>query len=49
MVAKDNKPNPEVDRFQFVPSRTSFDYIIKNSKQSPTPQSAPAKVAPAKK
>jgi len=41
MVSKDNKPNPEVDRFQFVPSRTSFEYILKNSKQSTNPQLAP--------
>ncbi len=43
MVAKDNKPNPEVDRFQFVPSLTSYDYILKNSKQPATPQVAPTK------
>ena len=43
MVSKDNKPNPEVERFQFVPSRTSFEYIIKNSKQPATPQVTPAK------
>jgi hypothetical protein len=41
MVSKDNKPNPEVERFQFVPSRTSFEYILKNTKQSETPQVAP--------
>ncbi len=41
MVAKDNKPNPEVERFQFVPSRTSFEYILKNTKQPATPQVAP--------
>jgi nickel transport protein len=43
MVSKDNKPNPEVERFQFVPSRSSFEYILKNTKQSATPQVAPAK------
>ncbi|MEI6328092.1 MAG: Tic22 family protein [Pseudanabaena sp. ELA645] len=52
MVSKDNKPNPEVERFQFVPSRTSFEYIIKNTQQSATPQVAPqtipATVAPPK-
>ncbi|NUN66586.1 hypothetical protein HCU40_17925 [Pseudanabaena biceps] len=49
MVSKDNKANPEVERFQFVPSRTSFEYILKNSPQStsPQPQIAPAKAAPA--
>lgn len=41
MITKDNKPNPEVERFQFVPSRTSFEYILKNNKQSTTPQLAP--------
>lgn len=46
MVSKDNKPNPEVERFQFVPSRTSFEYILKNSKQSATPQLAPQNTAP---
>jgi len=53
MVSKDNKPNPEVERFQFVPSRTSFEYILKNTQQSATPQVAPqtipATVAPVKK
>ncbi|MBD2175580.1 hypothetical protein H6F42_01440 [Pseudanabaena sp. FACHB-1998] len=53
MVSKDNKPNPEVERFQFVPSRTSFEYILKNSKQSTTPQLAPSNApkvpAPAQK
>lgn len=48
MVSKDNKPNPEVERFQFVPSRTSFEYILKNTKQSATPQLAP-QATPAKK
>jgi hypothetical protein len=43
MVSKDNKPNPEVDRFQFVPSRTSFEYILKNSKEPASPQVAPPK------
>jgi len=47
MVSKDNKPNPEVERFQFVPSRTSFEYILKNSPQSNQPQVAPARTAPA--
>lgn len=47
MVSKDNKPNPEVERFQFVPSRTSFEYILKNSPQSTQPQVAPARTAPA--
>lgn len=41
MVSKDDKPNPEVERFQFVPSRSSFEYILKNTKQSATPQIAP--------
>ncbi|MFN5474925.1 MAG: Tic22 family protein [Pseudanabaena sp.] len=48
MVTKDNKPNPEVERFQFVPSRTSFEYILKNTKQSANPQLAP-QTTPAKK
>ena len=46
MVSKDNKPNPEVDSFQFVPSRTSFEYILKNSKQPPAPQVAPQATPP---
>jgi hypothetical protein len=41
MVTKDNKPNPDVDRFQFVPSRTSFEYIIKNTQQSAVPTTVP--------
>lgn len=43
MVSEDSKKNPEVERFQFVPSRNSFEYIIKNSQQPVTPQVAPAK------
>ena len=46
MVSKDNKPNPEVDSFQFVPSRTSFEYILKNSKQPSAPQVAPQATPP---
>ncbi len=46
MVSKDNKPNPEVDGFQFVPSRTSFEYILKNSKQPSAPQVAPSATPP---
>jgi hypothetical protein len=43
MVSKENaKANPEVDRFQFVPSRTSFEYILKNSPKPSTSQVAPA-------
>jgi hypothetical protein len=41
MVTKDNKPNPDVERFQFVPSRTAFEYILKNN-QAAAPQAAPA-------
>jgi hypothetical protein len=47
MVSKDNKSNPEVESFQFVPSRTSFEYILKNSPQSTKPQVAPARTTPA--
>ncbi len=32
MVSKDNKPNPEVQRFQFVPSRSSYEYILRNTR-----------------
>ena len=46
MVSKDDKANPEVDRFQFVQSRTSFEYILKNSKQPSTPQLAPQSAPP---
>lgn len=48
MVTKDNKPSPEVDSFQFVPSRNSFEYILKNSNQSAAPSSTP-QVAPARR
>lgn len=37
MVTKDNKPNPDAERFTFVPSRVAFEYVIKNQ-----PQAAPA-------
>jgi hypothetical protein len=33
MVSKDNKPNPEVERFQFVPSRSSYEYVLRNRPQ----------------
>jgi hypothetical protein len=45
MVTKDNKPNPDVERFQFVPSRTAFEYILQNN-QAAAPATAP-KIAPA--
>ncbi|MDX2255970.1 MAG: Tic22 family protein [Pseudanabaenaceae cyanobacterium bins.39] len=49
MVTKDNKPNPDVERFQFVPSRSSFEYILQNSQQSAVPKTIPATPAtPAK-
>lgn len=28
-----NKPNPEAERFTFVPSRTAFEYVLKNQPQ----------------
>jgi hypothetical protein len=40
MVTKDNKPNPDVERFQFVPSRTAFEYILQNN-QAAAPATAP--------
>ncbi len=47
MVTKDNKPNPEVESFQFVPSRSAFEYILKNqpaasqAKPPTAPQTTP--------
>ncbi len=43
MIAKDNKKNPEAERFQFVPSRTAFEYVMRNN-----PSSRPATPAPAR-
>lgn len=39
-----NKPNPEAERFTFVPSRTAFEYVLKNQPQGQgqvRPQSSP--------
>ncbi|MEE3717086.1 Tic22 family protein [Tumidithrix elongata RA019] len=45
MVTKDNKPNPEADRFEFVPSRSAFEYVLKSqpapTQPSVTPQPKP--------
>lgn len=43
---KDAKPAAESERFTFVPSRTAFEYVIKNQPQSAT---APKPAAPPKK
>jgi nickel transport protein len=48
MLTKDNKPDPISDIIRFVPSRSSQEYILKNSKQATTPQAAP-QATPAKK
>ena len=47
MVTKDNKPGSISDIIQFVPSRSSQEYILKNTKQATTPQVAP-QATPAK-
>jgi hypothetical protein len=43
MVAtKDNKPSPYTERFTFVPSRSAFEYVVKNQPPAPTtPATAP--------
>lgn len=43
MITKDNKPNPEAAKFQFVPARTAFEYVMRNN---PNP-GRPASPAPA--
>ena len=43
MMSKENKSNTELEIVTFVPSRASIEYIIKNSKQSNSPQVAPSK------
>ena len=43
MLSKDNKPNPQVESFLFMRSRSSFEYILKNSNQSNSPQVTPSK------
>jgi hypothetical protein len=45
MITKDNKPNPDAQRFQFVPSRTAFEYVLKLSGSNP-PANRPATPAP---
>ena len=30
VTTKDNKPNPDSERFTFVPSRSAFEYVVKN-------------------
>ncbi len=39
VTTKDNKPNPDTERFTFVPSRSAFEYVVKN-------QPAPKPTAP---
>ncbi len=52
MLSKDNKKNPEAERFQFVPSRTAFEYVMRmapnnNATRPATPAPArPATPAP---
>jgi hypothetical protein len=41
MVTKDNKPNPEADRFEFVPARSAFEYVLKTQPTPPTGQVQP--------
>ncbi len=44
MVSKDNKKNPEAERFQFVPSRTAFEYVMRmapNNTRPATPAPTP--------
>lgn len=39
MVAtKENKPNPDTERFTFVPSRNAFEYVVKNQPTPTTPK-----------
>jgi hypothetical protein len=50
MITDAAKPNPEAERFTFVPSRVAFEYVIKNQPQSlqapgqpkVSPQSSPS-------
>ncbi len=39
MVTKDNKANPDAERFTFIPSKAAFQYILSNQpKDAPTSQ-----------
>ncbi len=49
MVTKDNKPNPEAEKFTFVPSRVALEYTLKNQPPANTPrlpQSQPNQTPP---
>lgn len=50
MVTKDNKPNPEADKFMFVPSRAALEVALKQQPKSPQssqPQLKPSAQNPA--
>jgi Tic22-like family len=38
MVTKDNKANPDAERFTFIPSKAAFQYILANQPKDPTSQ-----------
>gem|GEM_PF-174458 len=46
MITDANKPNPDAERFTFVPSRQAFEYTVKNQPQSAQPPQAQPKVTP---
>jgi Tic22-like family len=39
MVSKDNKANPDAERFTFIPSKAAFQYILANQPKDATPSS----------
>jgi hypothetical protein len=52
MITKDNKPNPDVERFNFIPSSNAVKYVQTNQPVAPqtappsAPQTTPPSVAP---